>query len=193
MIIKEIYPNVFLCKFDSQYELTSTLIRIQEFYESPYKEIRNSFFTLDQYMDIYIKDHKNKFTYFEDWSGFNFSSELLNNFKAMFISDLRVKEQNFIKEISKVAKEKSYIISVYKNQDIKHELAHALYYVDSSYKKEMDLLLEQNKVNKIRQSIKKMGYADNVLDDEIQAYLISGMKNKLNPKFRKVFKKYVKS
>ena len=41
MKIKEIYhPNLFLYTFPNQYELASTFIRLQEFYESPYKQIR---------------------------------------------------------------------------------------------------------------------------------------------------------
>ena len=60
--------GIFLVRFDTQYALASTFLRIQEHYES--NRFRNRVFSLEQYMDWYAAEF-GAFTYFEDWSGFN--------------------------------------------------------------------------------------------------------------------------
>ena len=86
MKCKEIYPNLFLFTFPNQYELASTFIRLQEFYESPYKEIKGQYFTLEKYMDRYAKDQEdNKFTYFEDWNGFNVPGNIVLKFVLFYL------------------------------------------------------------------------------------------------------------
>ena len=45
--------NIILAIFDTQYDLCSTLVRIQEFYESDSDKFRGKLFTLDEYMDYY--------------------------------------------------------------------------------------------------------------------------------------------
>ena len=81
MRLKQVYPGLYFLKFPNQYELT--MIRLQEFYESPYKNIRGKHFTLEQYMDAYAK-HKGNFTYCSDWNGFNIPSIVIQDFFIIF-------------------------------------------------------------------------------------------------------------
>lgn len=52
-------PGVIRLEFKNQYECCSSFMRLQEFYESPFKEIRGRFFKLDQFMDVYAKKQGN--------------------------------------------------------------------------------------------------------------------------------------
>ena len=64
-------------------------------------------------------------------------------------------------------------------KDLKHEVAHALYYTNSNYKKQVNKIL--NKINKkerikINNLLTKVeGYSNNVLPDETQAYILADM------------------
>ena len=65
MILTEIENNIYHVKFENQYQITSTFMRLQEFYESSHKNIKHHFFTVEEYMDIYAKENGN-FSYYID-------------------------------------------------------------------------------------------------------------------------------
>ena len=66
-----------------------------------------------------------------------------------------------------------YVIGIYNNKSIKHELLHAEYYINEEYKKKVNKEWEELKP-KVREHIigylKKLGYPDHVIIDEYQAY-----------------------
>ena len=72
---------------------------------------------------------------------------------------------------------------------IDHEIAHALYYMNESYKGEMDDLnydffkKHSMQYSKIVKALKKMGYGENVIKDEVQAYMSTSKKSELVIKF----------
>ncbi|MCK9440291.1 MAG: hypothetical protein M0Q13_02605 [Methanothrix sp.] len=178
--IKEIRKRVFLLKFNNQYDITSTFMRLQEFYESPYKGIRGCYFTLEEYMDIYAKENGN-FTYTTDWSGFNIPDNIVREFFRLFENKLLNKERNLLDKISFLLNndEKFYLIGVYKSHDLEHEISHAYYYLDKKYKKTMNLItdkLDRNFFNDIYNKLLNMDYCKNVIMDEIQAYLATSNK-----------------
>ena len=99
--------------------------------------------------------------------------------------------------------EKFYIIGTYDDITVDHEVAHGFYYLNNEYKKEMDDLISSYKHRrKIQNCLREMGYCEDVINDEIQAYLSTSTKKQLIkcigckedivvPKtFKKVFKKY---
>jgi hypothetical protein len=68
---------------------------------------------------------------------------------------------------------------------IDHEISHALYYMNTEYKDLMDaanyqfyknLRMEYSKMIK---KLKKMGYGNNVIKDEVQAYMSTSTKKEL--------------
>lgn len=76
--LKEIYPKVFLVTMDNSYDLAMTFCRVQEFYESPYKEIRGKYFTMAEFQRLYtMRRGSDCFTYPSDWAGFNIPSQIL--------------------------------------------------------------------------------------------------------------------
>ena len=181
MKVKEIYPNLFLYTFPNQYELASTFIRLQEFYESPYKDIKGHLFTLEQFMDRYAKDQEdNKFTYFEDWNGFNVPGNMLNRFYHIFGSDMSDKEYKLFDVLGHMGNERYYIIGIVEGEVdiIEHEIAHALYYLNEDYKHEMRRIINNmtKSMKRIAEKyLKKLGYCKTVYKDELQAYFATGI------------------
>ena len=53
MQFKKLRNDIILINAKDQYELASTFIRLQEFYESPFSEIKGHTFSMEEYMDIY--------------------------------------------------------------------------------------------------------------------------------------------
>lgn len=105
------------------------------------------------------------------------------------------------------AKNKYYLLGVdkFKSKLMDHEICHGLYYTDPDYKKSCDAIIDESLGQKNREKLKKiimkMGYDESVVDDEIQAYLSTGVHpemkkikgiNTIAEKFKKNFKKYKK-
>lgn len=200
IIKKEISKNIFLLTFENQYEITSTLLRFQEYYESP--KFQNKIFTLNEYKKWYTKQ-KGKFSYYSDWNGFNFPSSILKPFYDKKFNPLSDKEKKILK-IFESNKEKYYVIGVHKKYPaskylLRHETAHALFYLDPIYKKATLKLIKSINHKKLKNKLRKTdGYSKDVLNDEIQANHQTYF-NKfciLNPinvfKFRKLFNKHLK-
>jgi len=88
-----------------------------------------------------------------------------HNFPSIFITQ----NHPFYKYKNKC----KYVIGIYNHCSLQHELLHAKFFIDTNYKqhiiKEWQLL--QPKIRKhIYSFLKKMGYHDNVIIDEYQAY-----------------------
>ena len=198
-IVTQIKPDVYYLLFDTQYELCSTMMRMEEFYESPYKSIQGSYFTLEQFMDEYAK-HTGNFTYTSDWNGFNIPGEVIVNFWRTFSDNsfekhpLLQKEKELIYDclwsfMENEYKRKFYLIATHKKatkRALKHELAHAYYYLDKNYKKTMDALVKDFRHRKeLEAQLLKAGYCKKVLNDEIQAYCSTFEKDDFNKEILK--------
>ena len=178
MIIEEIKPSVFHIKFQTQYLLTSTFMRIQEYYESPFKTIRNQVFTCEDFMDLYASE-SGGFTYFTDWSGFNVPDNIVRKFDKQYKNIMIKKEARLFQTIKAnilyYDRRKFYIIATNSEINdakcIRHELAHAYYYLKPSYRNKMNDLNHQNKWKKQwKIYLLDKGYCEDMIDDEIQAY-----------------------
>lgn len=111
--------------------------------------------------------------------GHNFSIE---NFWK-YVSSLKT-HSNEMKDIISVVKryEVKYIIA-YINGDIqtkRHELQHAKFYIDEMYRKSIYNMwnnLDEKTKNHIISFLKKLGYPDDVIIDEFQAYYMTEKHN----------------
>jgi hypothetical protein len=179
--LKEIHPKVWLVTMDNPYDLAMTFCRVQEFYESPFKEIRGKEFNMTEFQRMYsMKFGDGSFTYPLDWAGFNVPSYIVE--KCYRDYDCRdcnytLYDEIFIDIWAEInADGKYYIIGSETNKQttIDHELAHAFYYLYPSYKKSVDKITDKVP-NVIQKKIKKwltsIGYNDKVFKDELQAYL----------------------
>ena len=91
-----------------------------------------------------------------------------HNFPSQFIS------KNHL--LSKYINDCKYVIGIYNNKDIKHEMLHAKYYIDKEYKEKINKEwtdLAPNIREYLTKFLKKLGYSDHVIIDEYQAYRYS--------------------
>lgn len=204
--VKEIRPRIFAVSIKDNYQRTMLFCRYQEFYESPYKEIRNKFFSWEKFMLVYrSKWKKNLFTYPEDWSGFNIPSNIIYKGLTVFdkdkgpydeiMSDIWFACENYPLRFEK-PRTKWYLIGAdsFKSSTMDHEIAHGLYYTSKEYKKNCENLISDIKPNhyqKLKNKIVKMGYTDDkkIIDDEIQAFMSTGLYNGLQTKELKKYEK----
>lgn len=213
MKIKEIYNDLYHISFKTQYMLTMTFLRVQEYYESNFPEFRGCYFPLEDYMDRYAQ-WKGNFTYSQTLSGFNIPGDVYIKWAKLFwqFPDMMRKEIALYNKLLPIIKKKKkfYIIATHNSQAVEHEMAHGLYYLNSKYKKEMDKLLHPRTkfYRDFKKELNQMGYCDKVIKDEIQAYsateewndllsykliLTCNDKNKrVVMKIKKIFKKYSK-
>lgn len=168
----KIAEGIYLLRFKTQYELTATFLRIQEHYESP--RFHGRIFSLEQYMDWYAGRYGN-FTYYQDWSGFNVPSTALRPFYDGKFDPLSEKEKQLLR-LFKGAQERFYVIGVYDagaKDSLTHELAHALFFIDDSYRKAVREAMRGHDTTKLARQIAEQGYAKHVIPDEVQAYIIA--------------------
>jgi hypothetical protein len=161
--------RIFLVEFDTQYLLASTFLRIQEHYES--SRFRNRVFSLEEFMDWYASEF-GAFTYFEDWSGFNVPSEAFEPFYRGEFTPLSKKEERLL-DLFRRESAPFYVIGLAAKEDLKHELAHALFYTQPSYKKAVEAEMRHYDTSVLKRRLAGMGYHRHVLPDEVQAYLVA--------------------
>ena len=187
IVVQEIFPDIYLFEYPNQYQLTSTLIRLQEYYESKFGNIKYKYFTLEDIIDVYSEDN-GTFTYFGDWSGFNVPGKAVRSFYKKFFlehGDLTKKERELfdliIKNIFSYNKTNNfYIIAIYTRRDINHEFAHAFYYLDKDYKIEINKLISKYKYKKeVGKWLCRMKYSEEEREDEMQAYLSTSSRSYL--------------
>jgi len=168
---QKLAKGIYLLRFKTQYELTSTFLRVQEHYESP--KFHGRIFTLEQYMDWYAAK-RGKFSYYEDWAGFNVPSTAFQAFYEGKFDPLSEKEQQLL-GLFRGMRERFYVIGVYdagEKHSLTHELAHALYFIDEEYRRAVQQALSRYNTRALARKIARAGYAQHVIRDEIQAYIV---------------------
>jgi len=174
MKIQSSTENIIFLKGENQYELASTFMRLQEYYESP--KFCGEFPTLEEYMDWYASAFGN-FTYFSDWNGFNVPGDVVREFFAECPHELLDKEKRLRDLLSEwiYNDEPFYVIGVHcQDNTIDHEFAHAFFYLDEDYRTEMTGLvnnLSKSFRDTVTGYLTKEGYHSHVYLDESQAYL----------------------
>lgn len=190
----EVYPKIFAVSIKNDYDRAMLFCRYQEFYESPFKEIRGKHFSLEYYMWVYTKQRKSElFTYPRDWSGYNIPSGIVEKALDVFYYrntpspyDTIMKDIYFQCENHPLKsgnpRSKWYLLGAdsYKSQTMDHEIAHGMYYTNKSYKKSVKELISTIKSKDytfLCKNLIKLGYANDkkILDDEIQAFLSTGL------------------
>ena len=168
-----IADDIFIIRFDTQYALASTFLRIQEHYES--SRFKNRVFTLEEYMDWYAARF-GAFTYYEDWSGFNVPSSALAPFYEGKFDPLLRKEGRLLKlferEYAGGRGRPFYVIGLSDDEDLEHEIAHALYFTRPAYRAAVRAALRGKDTSALRKRLAALGYHRAVLADEVHAYLI---------------------
>lgn len=204
--------HIYAIKIGDSHSRAMVFLRSQEFYESAFEEIISKQFKFSRFADIYKQHYgKQEFTYGADWSGFNIPSVILeecmfnipedeiNNYDKIMLSII-----NEIKTLE--GDSKYYLLGVdeLENSLLEHEFAHAMWYTLSDYKESMNKLnneCDKDVKDNMYKCITDYGYADHVLQDELQAYLATGLASKMEElnlpnmnteveKYRIVFEKF---
>jgi len=185
--IEEVRPGIFGVFLDDEYHLPMLFCRVQEFYESDNDEFRGKKFSIWRYMEWYSKSRSGSFSYPSDWSGFNIPFEILE--ECYNIHDENETPYDGVMRwiINEVGKKKkshlAYVIGIVTNDEdntvLDHEICHGMYYIDSEYRARADSATEElelkhgKEFRKFRKNLISMGYHEDVVRDELQAYLIS--------------------
>ena len=75
--------------------------------------------------------------------------------------------------LAKYRSQCAYVIGIYSTRSLAHELLHAKYYLDSSYRAKITVewaALPETAQRHIFQFLRRLGYSEGVLLDEYQAY-----------------------
>jgi hypothetical protein len=180
------YPNeknIFIVTTDNQYDLAMLFMRAQEYYESPFKQIKGKEFTIIKFMELYSKRFGDgSFTYTTDWAGFNVPSKVLNTLYGpgykYHINDPNEYDEYMEVILSSIKSKEFYLIGAVKKDTatIEHELCHARFALDKEYRKRVREILKMlpNKMKKkIENYLLAIGYCQGTLEDELQAYISS--------------------
>jgi len=166
---RKLGDGIFVVRFATQHALAATFLRIQEHYESSH--FRSRVFSLEDFMDWYAAKF-GAFTYLQDWSGFNVPSTALEPFYDGKFAPLSQKERALLR-LFKRERRPFYVIGLYRNGDLTHELAHALFFTNPAYRKAVLTALREWDTSAIAKHLAQLGYHKAVLTDEVHAYLVS--------------------
>lgn len=199
--IKKYSTNIICLEFPTAPDACDAMMRFQEYYESP--EWKDKVFTRGQFLKWY-SDTYGAASYNQDWAGFNLPGEVFKPFIAGLFDPLTLAEQRIV-DLVKYKSDKFYVIAYGKEgldpDTVKHELAHALYYTNPEYHKEMLKLASGTSI--LTEFLTMKGYNTSVHNDETQAFIscdCKWLKDKygidvpadLEKKFKDVFTKYYK-
>ena len=186
--LSKVRPHIYLLSFDSPYDLAMHFWRVQEFYESP--EFKGQHFDLVTYMEWYAKEGPGKeagaFTYPKDWRGFNVPSEAL---AALLCGPGKIPDENKYDELMKRVfmdihhqenHHRFYLLGAKTGDDktLEHEIAHGMFYVDPGYREEALKLVRRLPailLAELKNCLADMGYDQSVFEDEINAYMSTGL------------------
>jgi hypothetical protein len=172
IVKRRVAKGIYLLRFKTQYDLTATFLRVQEYYESP--RFHGRIFSLEQYMDWYAGRYGN-FTYYQDWSGFNVPSTAFQPFYEGKFDPLSEKEKQLLRLFERL-RERFYVIGIYDADakgNLTHELAHALFFIDASYREAVLEAMRGYDTSTLARQIAEAGYARHVIPDELQAYIVA--------------------
>ena len=179
--LKEVRPNIFAVIVPNDYDRAMLFCRVQEFYESDSDLFKEQDFSIWDYMKWY-SEKRGSFTYTKDWSGFNIPFKVALNctLGAQCESPYDIAMQDILDQILLTDNPAdAYIIGTesIRGNIFKHELCHALYYTNREYKILADavsgLYLTDDIYNTLSTNLKQLGYNEDVIPDEIQAYMMT--------------------
>lgn len=199
--LQRLADDIYLVTSDEQFDVSMLFLRPQEFYECPTDVVRSRPFELVRYMRWFSVEWERTslrrtrgFTYHCDWVGFNLPSHILDDMYAVGVPDVNIYDRcmSAIYETIKSQRRRCdnhgdgdskrfYILGVVTGGSaLQHELAHALWYVNDTYKtRQMANIdaLEHRTYDEIRKAIVTEGYLDrdDIIVDEMQAYMSTGI------------------
>ncbi len=181
--IKEVKPNIFAVIVPDDYHRPMLFCRVQEYYESPNSDFKGKSFDMWGYIEWYSRNHKDVFTYAFDWGGFNIPLEIAYNcydtLKDTYTPYDEIME-DIIHKIYELNRDNcnGYIIGAgdTEGETFIHEICHGLYSTNPLYKEladEITQMIPTELYSKFTKNLIDYGYSMEVMDDEIQAYMMT--------------------
>ena len=181
-------------EFKSFYDMNMTFIRMQEFYECPSNKIKGKVFTLEEYMDWYAGKYGD-FDYLDTVVGMNLRKKVIEKFTELF-EDLRSREMWALEQIESFDLDQYCVIATRDKENLNHEIRHAFYATHPKYRREVNRIVSKFQLKKVKEWLKEMGYHKQCWNDEINAYLVTGLSgvylNKEDHKARRLLKEWDK-
>jgi hypothetical protein len=178
-------PGVIHLVFPTMKALTTSMFRMEEFYESPHAAIQGQYFSVATFLDVYADDDGDV-RYFRWWDGFNVPRAAIDAFERLFRPQgLTEREQVVLAVVHQ--QDARYLIATSEDTDtatVAHEVAHARWAVDPAYRAQCEqalTLLQGGTRRLIVRALLKADYPDDaaILEDEIHAYLMTDPKKSL--------------
>lgn len=193
MKLKVLDKNLFCFVADTQKELALTFYRVQEFYESQNPMLCRQNFDAFDFLDELMND-EGEIDYFSEWNGFNIPGNIFFSWMSATTFHNRSHYEDYMIDLMYKTldqKEPFYVIGVMKGDKatLKHELSHALYYMDSYYMNDAaDLSAEferdyPKQYSLMMDGLNDLGYNYDVLDDELIAWMSTTSKKELVEEF----------
>jgi hypothetical protein len=168
--VSEPIPGIILLQCPCQELLAATFLRFQEHYESP--RWQGLSFSLSEYRNWYRKQsYAQGFSYYQDWGGFNIPDYALERAAGFVAKNATPAEQFIIELLSNHTKPYYVIGGGLDHETIRHEIAHALYYLDPNYRIAVSEIIGNYSLKRLRAALLKAGYTQERVEDELQAYL----------------------
>lgn len=187
----EMYPKIYAVVIKDDKLRARVFMRYQEFYESDSDTFRGKGFKWYDFVKFYKEKTKNDyFSYHEDWAGYNIPCTSIESCIAK-IPDLNFYDLIMFSIVdtikNRVGGDNYYLIGIDQSTGedpslIFHEVAHGLWFVNNIYKTKQSnniKRLNPNTRDNLARKISGMGYGENVIDDEIQAYLSTGINSNM--------------
>lgn len=173
-------------EFPTNKEMTLTFFRVEEHYESIYSNIREQTFSVMDFIETFMEDD-GYLGYFENVYGFNVPGASFKRFYERHATNLTRREMELQAAVkgTGVWDDDFYVIATVEgdSRTITHELSHAIYYFDADYQRRVKETIDQSLraclLEEIKAGFREIGYAEDVFEDEIQAFMCSTRAKKL--------------
>lgn len=180
--VEKIGDSIFHINMLDKNELAEAVMRFQEYYESPFDDIRGKVFTMGYLkskgagalggVNTYAGNPLMEAT----WDGYNFPGHVLKPFiQGLF--DPLTEEEKAIVELFRYKTDDFYVIATYGDEDksdtLEHEVRHGMYGVCPEYRAEVNKLISKYsaKLAPLKKCLASWGYHSDVLTDECHAYM----------------------
>jgi hypothetical protein len=186
--LTQINERIFALEIPNSWDRAMVFLRAQEFYESASPKFKGKSFDIWDYMRWYAVEREistGVFDYPNDWAAYNLPINVIVKSLDRLTGEYTpydVFMDDILHQIFNrytVSETDTYLIGVESLADkhLSHELCHALWYTNPTFKKEASAVLTKipsGIVNEGRATLTRMGYHKSVLTDEFVAYSATG-------------------
>ncbi len=166
-------PKILEIRFDDTYELCNSSYLFSHHYEDPHWN--GKVFTRLELDEFYERNYDDAHHWKKKWSGSNIPDYVFERFIMGDFVGLNDFELDLIQRVRGVS-QPYYVIMTSNSAKYtwNHEIAHAIWYTNSEYKRKAQEIVEQNRnlgyLDRAITCLREQGYADHVLNDELHVY-----------------------